>query len=266
MRSPPRTTSKTTFVALDVALALIRSLRAPVARIRRHHAKHAHQIVDAASSIAANLSEGNRRIGRDRLQHFRIAAGSADETRTHLLVAEGWGWVDASEIGEAALISAPKARIHGNITARAVVVHGRVERCVDGHRKLSPSVSPRHRELQGCARLGEGPERGVEPLPSRASPVPRRLGQVQRDRLCRPPELIGQMAVVGSHLVMDPPDVRHDIKDEIEGGVVVVRDGHALPPRKGRASAVGWRDPFAQRRCPSRITTPPFLYIRCSRG
>jgi hypothetical protein len=29
---------------------------------------------------------------------FRIAAGSADETRTHLRVAEAWGYLSASEI------------------------------------------------------------------------------------------------------------------------------------------------------------------------
>ena len=89
------------FVALDVALSLIHSLRAPVERIRTQHVKHANQIVDAGSSIAANLAEGNRRKGRDRTHFFRIAAGSADETRVHLLVALGWGWVAQDEVAEA---------------------------------------------------------------------------------------------------------------------------------------------------------------------
>ena len=86
------------FVALQVALSLIHSLRAPVGRIRRQHRKLADQIVDSASSVAANLGEGNRRVGRDRLHFFRIAAGSAEETRVHLLVAQGWGWVSERDI------------------------------------------------------------------------------------------------------------------------------------------------------------------------
>lgn len=102
------------FVALDVALSLIRSLRGPVKRIRKHNAKHAEQLVQAASSIAANLSEGNRRVGRDRIHHFRIAAGSADETRTHLWVAEGWGWVAEGDIAESlALLDRELRLLHG---------------------------------------------------------------------------------------------------------------------------------------------------------
>ena len=66
--------------------------------VRRHNAKVADQIVDAASSSAANLAEGNRRVGRDRLHFFRIAAGSADETRAHLRVALAWGWVANNDV------------------------------------------------------------------------------------------------------------------------------------------------------------------------
>ena len=87
-----------TFVALDVALEVIRSLRDVVKAIRRFNLKHAEQIEEAASSVAANLAEGNRRQGKDRLHFFRVAAGSADETRTHLQVAEAWGWVSAEQI------------------------------------------------------------------------------------------------------------------------------------------------------------------------
>jgi len=66
--------------------------------IRRRDAKLAQQIVDAASSVAANLAEGNRRQGKDRLHFFRIAAGSADETRAHLRVAVAWDWVRHQDI------------------------------------------------------------------------------------------------------------------------------------------------------------------------
>ena len=86
------------FHALEVALALVRSLREPVAAIRHHCPRLAAQIHDAASSVAANVSEGNRRVGRDRLHLFRVAAGSADETRTHLRVAEAWGYVSIEQV------------------------------------------------------------------------------------------------------------------------------------------------------------------------
>ena len=87
-----------TFVALEVALETIRSLRGVVARVRRYNLKVAQQIEASASSVAANLAEGNRRVGRDRVHFFRIAAGSAEETRTHLHVALAWGWVNEREI------------------------------------------------------------------------------------------------------------------------------------------------------------------------
>jgi len=101
-------------VALQVSLQLIRSLREPVKVIRRYNAKLAGQIEASASSVAANLAEGNRRGGRDRLHLFRVAAGSADETRMHLLVAEAWGWVDAARIAEPlALADRQLGLIHG---------------------------------------------------------------------------------------------------------------------------------------------------------
>ena len=87
-----------TFVALEVSLEVIRSLRGVVGVIRKRSSKLAEQIEEAASSVAANLAEGNRRQGKDRLHFFRVAAGSADETGTHLRVAEAWGWVSAEQI------------------------------------------------------------------------------------------------------------------------------------------------------------------------
>ncbi len=99
-------TTKTTkpstqpFLALELALSLIASLRGVVDKIRRRSPRLARQIEDAASSVAGNLGEGNRRRGRDRVQFFLIAAGSADETRCHLRVALSWGWVSEAEIAK----------------------------------------------------------------------------------------------------------------------------------------------------------------------
>jgi four helix bundle protein len=81
------------FIALERAVQIAASLPEIVRRIRRHNGVLADQIERSASSIAANLGEGNRRQGRDRLHFFRIAAGSAEETRVHLRVAIAWGWI-----------------------------------------------------------------------------------------------------------------------------------------------------------------------------
>ena len=51
----------------------------------------ADQLIRSASSVPANLAEGHGRLGRDRLNHWRIAYGSAKEVDSHLrlLVAAG---------------------------------------------------------------------------------------------------------------------------------------------------------------------------------
>jgi four helix bundle protein len=87
-----------TFVALEVALQVVAEARGPVMVIRRADTELAQQIVRAASSVVANIAEGNGRFGKDRVRFFRIAAGSAEETRAHLRVALAWGWVEPDRI------------------------------------------------------------------------------------------------------------------------------------------------------------------------
>jgi four helix bundle protein len=87
-----------TLVALENALEVIVSLRDVVRKVRKHNRKVTEQIEASASSVAANVAEGNRRVGGDRLQFFRIASGSAQETQAHLRVAVAWGWVRAEDI------------------------------------------------------------------------------------------------------------------------------------------------------------------------
>ena len=86
------------FIAFENALAIIEALRGIVAVVRRQEPSLANQIIRSASSVAANLAEGNRRQGKDRTHFFRIAAGSAEETRAHLRVALAWGWVGTHQI------------------------------------------------------------------------------------------------------------------------------------------------------------------------
>jgi hypothetical protein len=58
------------FVALEIALEVVGSLRDVVREVRRHDSGLAQQIVRSASSIAANIGEGNRRQGRDSCTFF----------------------------------------------------------------------------------------------------------------------------------------------------------------------------------------------------
>jgi four helix bundle protein len=86
------------FVALELAIEIVAGLRDVVGLIRKHDIDVAKQIVRSASSIAANLAEAGGRQGKDRLHHFRIAAGSTHETVAHLRVAMAWGWIQQRDI------------------------------------------------------------------------------------------------------------------------------------------------------------------------
>ena len=86
------------FHAFGLTLALIRTLPPVLAAIRRHDKKLATQIEEAANSIGLNLCEGRRRIGRDRLYLWRVAASSADEVKGGLYLAEAWGHISVEEL------------------------------------------------------------------------------------------------------------------------------------------------------------------------
>lgn len=86
------------FQVFVISLEVIRALRPLLPRIEQRDKGLARQIREAASSVPQNLSEGRRRVGKDRLHFWRIAAGSADETLACLLTAEAWGYLTASDI------------------------------------------------------------------------------------------------------------------------------------------------------------------------
>lgn len=56
----------------------------------------ADQLQRAATSVALNIAEGSHRRGRDRAHVYRIAAGSAAESRSCLEAATALGHVDAA--------------------------------------------------------------------------------------------------------------------------------------------------------------------------
>jgi len=91
MLEPPAKQLIALTTALEVAglaLTLARRVPPPLTSL-------ADQVVRSASSVAANLSEGHGRSGRDRLHHWRIAYASAKEVDTHLRLLVGAGAVDA---------------------------------------------------------------------------------------------------------------------------------------------------------------------------
>ncbi|MCP4902699.1 MAG: four helix bundle protein [bacterium] len=91
--SQPRTDLIAHNVALEDAsqtLALVRRVPTPFKSL-------SDQVIRAASSVAANLNEGNGRFGRDRFNHWRIAYGSAKEVDTFLHLLCGAGVVDTAQ-------------------------------------------------------------------------------------------------------------------------------------------------------------------------
>jgi four helix bundle protein len=86
------------FIALERALEVVRSLRAPLEVVRRRDAKLFDEMRRAANSVCLNLAEGSRRRGADRLHFWRIAAGSAAELRAALHLAEAWGDLDPTTV------------------------------------------------------------------------------------------------------------------------------------------------------------------------
>ena len=71
--------------AAGLALTLARRVPAPLKSL-------SDQVVRSATSVAANLSEGYGRFGRDRLHHWHIAYASSNDT--HLRLPVGAGAVD----------------------------------------------------------------------------------------------------------------------------------------------------------------------------
>ena len=67
------------FIALEFALDVIARLEPLEPNIRRRRKSLADEIVRSSESIALNLAEGRARIGLDRPDMYRRAAGSAGE-------------------------------------------------------------------------------------------------------------------------------------------------------------------------------------------
>jgi len=75
--------------AAGTAIRLVMRVPAPLKSI-------ADQVIRSASSVPANLAEGQGRSGRDRQHFWRIAYGSAKEVDSHLRLLAHAGVVDGS--------------------------------------------------------------------------------------------------------------------------------------------------------------------------
>ncbi len=88
------------FQALELSIDVIRSSHKAYARIKANDPDLARQLRKALSSVSLNLSEGARRVGRDRKHLWRVAAGSGAEARTCFRVAEAWGDVAPKDVSK----------------------------------------------------------------------------------------------------------------------------------------------------------------------
>ncbi len=85
------------FDTLELSLSAVDALRKPLKVLRSADGDLCRQIRRAGSSVPMNIAEGNRRDGKDRKYHWRVAAGSADEIRMALRVAVAWGDLEAAQ-------------------------------------------------------------------------------------------------------------------------------------------------------------------------
>ena len=84
------------FHAHEVAMEMAAALRPVLEALARHDRDLASQLRRAAASVVLNLAEGSGRWGKDRVQHYRIAAGSAAEAKAALELGRVWGFVEAA--------------------------------------------------------------------------------------------------------------------------------------------------------------------------
>jgi len=91
------------FITYEIAKQLIVQLRELVPIIMRVDQDLADQIRRAASSVLLNLAEGQRFNNGNKLRHYEIAQGSANEIRGGLDAAEGWGYIEQAPEARALL-------------------------------------------------------------------------------------------------------------------------------------------------------------------
>ncbi len=82
------------FEALEIAIEAVAAVHEVIERLPRGCGALADQSRRSIISAPLNLAEGSGRAGRDRLYHWRIASGSAQEAKACMRIAAALG-VDA---------------------------------------------------------------------------------------------------------------------------------------------------------------------------
>ncbi len=93
--------SHNNFKALDVAIRAAGTAVELVEKVPGKFKSLQDQVIRSAASVPANLAEGNGRIGRARMNHYRIAYGSAKEVDVHLRILAAAGVIDQARTEEA---------------------------------------------------------------------------------------------------------------------------------------------------------------------
>ena len=82
------------FIAYEVSIQVIQSLRELVPQIECSDRDLGDQIKRAASSVVLNLAEGQRLTKGNKHKHYVIAHGSANEVKAAVQTAIAWGWIE----------------------------------------------------------------------------------------------------------------------------------------------------------------------------
>lgn len=90
--------ARMSFRAADHAFEAIRLMSPVLIQLKGTDSALADQLRRAAVSIVLNLEEGSWKTGKDRINRYRIAAGSAAEVRAALRVAVALEWVPEEEV------------------------------------------------------------------------------------------------------------------------------------------------------------------------
>ena len=85
------------FHCLEVSLVVLDRLADVEAKLRRKRKSLADQLGRAAEGISLCVSEGRERVGLDRPDLYRKAAGSASEVTTVLRIARARGYITAAD-------------------------------------------------------------------------------------------------------------------------------------------------------------------------
>ena len=85
------------FDTLEMSLVVLEQLAPVEARVRQKRKSLADEIGRAAESVALNVSEARQRVGLDRADLYRRAAGSASELTTALRIARARSYISIDE-------------------------------------------------------------------------------------------------------------------------------------------------------------------------